>query len=84
MSYSLLLYQGAPTRPRLRPSIDENENQPPPPPPGEKTASIVKSCLCLINAVSRLDLPALQVRLCCISRPELVIHKIIIDRVQLN
>lgn len=62
MSYSLLLHQGAPSRPRAVDGINSKINTDDlPPPPGEKTAEIVKSTLCLINAMARLDLVALQV-----------------------
>ena len=62
MSYTLLLHQGAPTRPRMAPGIIETGEQPVPPPPGERTSSIVRSTLLLINAMGRLDHQALQVR----------------------
>lgn len=61
MSYTLLLHQGAPTRPRLTPGIIESEVQPVPPPPGSRTSSIVRATLLLINAMARLDHEALQV-----------------------
>jgi len=61
MSYTLLLHQGAPTRPRMTPGIAEQDIHTVPPPPGERTASIVRSTLLLINAVARVDHQALQV-----------------------
>ncbi|ODN01333.1 S phase cyclin A-associated protein in the endoplasmic reticulum, partial [Orchesella cincta] len=60
MSYTLLLHQGAPTRPRMTPGIAETDIHTIPPPPGERTASIVRSTLLLINAVARVDHQALQ------------------------
>lgn len=73
MSYALLLYQGAPIRPRLIKTDGQSEEllsaihasnsvipSSPPPPPGSRTASVVKSTLCLVNAVARLDINALQ------------------------
>jgi hypothetical protein len=68
MSYALLLYQGAPIRPRLTATdleVVQNEEElfasaSPPPPPGSRTASVLKSTLCLMNAVARLDISVLQ------------------------
>jgi hypothetical protein len=56
MSYSLLLHQGAPIRPRIA-----DGSALVPPPPSEITVEVVKSTLCLINAMARLDLIVLQV-----------------------
>jgi len=60
MSYSLLIHQGAPSRSRPAESIDKPSRNRTPPPPGTATAEVIKSTLCLINAMARLDLLALQ------------------------
>jgi hypothetical protein len=71
MAYSLLLHQGAPSRSRLgenssnhnlssQSTVSPLKKSPPPPPPGPRTAEVIKSTYCLINAMARLDLVTLQ------------------------
>jgi hypothetical protein len=58
MSYSLLLHQGAPTRPRVASTTRES---PSPQPPGLLSSCLVYSTFSLINAFAKLDLTGLQV-----------------------